>query len=206
MNHFIVNLLQKALNSYLLLDSESAARLQKLTGKIITLELLGLDTTFQLAFTHKEVELTMNSLLPADTTIKGTPLRLLHLALSKERKQFFADDVSIEGNIELGQKVIDLFDQLEIEWEEYAAHIIGDVSAHHLGRIQRGMKSWCQKTRAILLQDVNEYIHEEINLSPPSEALQDFFHDVDNLRMDADRLELKIQLLEKMLINNRGIE
>jgi ubiquinone biosynthesis protein UbiJ len=135
-----------------------------------------------------------------DTIIKGTPFRLLHLSLSRENRQrFFADDVSILGNIELGQQVIGLFDHLDIDWEEHASRLMGDVPAHYLGNMGRRLKKWSQTVRQTTLQNVNEYVHEEANLFPPREALQDFFDDVDVLRMDVDRVEARIQNLQKML-------
>src|SRR3989344_8250035 len=126
---------QNALNRYLVLDPESKSRLHALYGKTVAIELLGLGLHFHLAFTSQEIKLNMNAATKPDTTIKGTPFSILHMSLARdERKKFFAEDVIIEGNIELGQKVIDLFDSLEIDWEEYASHWIGDVPAHQLGR------------------------------------------------------------------------
>jgi ubiquinone biosynthesis protein UbiJ len=190
----LVATLQKAVNHYLSLDPESLQRLLKVRNKIVKIELLGIGVDFYLTFTEK-----------ADTIIKGTPLRLLHMALSGEkRQQFFVEDVSIQGNLELGQQVTHLFDQVEIDWEEHFSHLVGDVSAHHLGNIFRKMKAWGKQTRNTLIQDVNEYVHEEINLFPASEALRDFFHDVDSLRMDTDRLEARLKQLQKQVLVKRG--
>ncbi len=205
MKRLVLGPLQKALNAYLALDPESKQRLLKLQGKTVTLELLGTGVMFHLVFTEKEILVQTGELLTADTVIKGTPLRLVHMALSRDnRKKFFEDDVSIEGNAELGQEVIELFDHLEIDWEEQLSHWIGDTPAFHLGRLGRKLKAWSQKTREILLQDVNEYVHEEVNFFPPREALQDFFQDIDVLRLDVDRLEARVHLLQKMLKDKRG--
>jgi ubiquinone biosynthesis protein UbiJ len=193
----LIKTLQKALNTYLLLDPESVVRLQKLHDKIICIELMGTGCVFQLIFNEKGITLTQDSSLKADTWIKGTPLRLLHMTMAREHRQtFFSDDISIQGNLELGQVVTDLFDHLEIDWEEYLSHWVGDVPAHHLGRVARKIKSFSQQTRATLLQDINEYVHEEVDLFPPREALQDFFNDVDHLRMDVDRLEARIHYIK----------
>jgi ubiquinone biosynthesis protein UbiJ len=174
-----VDALQKAVNHYLSLDPESLPRLAAVKNKIVKIELLGIGLDFYLTFTATGLQFD----------IRGTPLRLLHMVFSGEnRQQFFVDDVSIQGNLELGQQVIHLFDQIEIDWEEHLSRFIGDVPAHHLGNLARKARAWGKQTRNTLMQDVNEYVHEEINLFPASEALRDFFHDVDVLRMDTDRL------------------
>ncbi|MDR3490873.1 MAG: SCP2 sterol-binding domain-containing protein [Gammaproteobacteria bacterium] len=195
-----IHFIQSAINQYIALDPESSQRIAKLKNKIITIELKGLNITFQLVFTDN-IEIKMPVTLAADTTITGTPLRLLQMSFTKKnQKQFFADDVAIEGNLELGQHIIDLFNHMEIDWEEYLSRYIGDTPAHHIGRFARKLKKINQHTRETLLQTVNEYVHEEINFFPPREALQDFFKDVDELRMDADRVEARIQTLRRRLL------
>ena len=209
----LTSFLPKALNRYLALDPESKRRLQKLENKVITIKLLVNETPFyketnsefQLLFTAEGIQLKTEAFSSPDTIIKGTPLSLLHMALAHhdDRKKFFSDDVAIEGNIELGQQVIDLFDALEIDWEEYLSHWIGDVSAYQVMRFAKKLNTFRRRFKSTLTQNINEYVHEEINLFPPLEALQDFYHDVDVLRMDTDRLEARVMQLTKKITNRR---
>lgn len=197
MNVFFIQSIEKILNRYLMLDPESKTRLQALEGKIITIELSGLAFAFQLKILQGRMYL-QKPVEDPDVLIKGTPLFLLHLSLAKEnRKQFFAEDVLIEGDLELGQQIIDLFDELEIDWEEYLSHYIGDVASHQIGNFVRRTKQFSKRTREVIVQNVNEYVHEEVNLFPAKEALQDFFHEIDEARMDVDRLEQRMKGLQK---------
>lgn len=208
----ITEYLTRALNQYLALDPESQPRLHHLENKTVTIELLVRETPlyqesncqFQIHFSAKEIKLKTTSFIAADTTIKGTPLSLLRMTLShQDRKKFFADDVSIEGNLEVGQQVIALFDRLEIDWEEYLSRWVGDVSAYQLTRFAKKIKTMSKRFRSTLTQNINEYIHEEIPLFPAQEALQDFFHDIDQLRMDTDRIEARIQQLTAKIASKR---
>ncbi|MES2218755.1 MAG: SCP2 sterol-binding domain-containing protein [Pseudomonadota bacterium] len=203
---FLIETLQKALNQYLALDPESHLRLQELQGKQVALELLPFKISFYLRFSAGQAQLSLATLDAPETTIKGTPLRLLMLGLAPrvDRKKFFADDVIMQGNPVLGQQVIDLFDQLHIDWEEFTAKVFGDVTAHHAGNVVRNAREWVNKTQMILTQNLNEYLHEEINVFPPSEALQDFFKEVDALRMDTDRLDARVQVLQKKITDLPG--
>lgn len=206
MQAFMLESLQKALNYYLRLDPESQQRLQGLAGKVIKVELLGLQTIFYVVFTTSGIQLQSDEPAIPDAIIRGTPIRLLHTALSPTmRSQFFADDVAVQGNLEIGFEVIDLFDSLEVDWEEYLSQWVGDVPAHQFGRLTKRIKSWCQYAKKTFLQDVNEYAHEEVNLFPPKEALEDFFQAVDTLRMDVDRLEMKMDSLTKIIQAKRGV-
>ncbi len=208
----ITNYLPGALNRYLALDPESHARLHELQNKMVTIELVIHETPFykesinkfQMHFSEAGIKLKTTEFSEPDTLIKGSPLSLLRMALTNEdRKKFFSEDVSIEGNLELGQQVIALFDALEIDWEEYLSRWVGDVSAHQLSRFTKKIKNISKRFQSTLEQNINEYVHEEVDLFPAPEALQDFFHDVDTLRMDADRLEAKIQKLTIKIASKR---
>ncbi len=111
------------------------------------------------------------------------------------RHRFFAEDLIIEGNAEIGQQVIELFDELQIDWEDHLSHFVGDIPAYHAGRILSGMSKWLLGTEQTLAQNIKEYLHEEAEYVPTREALQDFFSEIDTLRMDVDRIEARINHL-----------
>ncbi len=207
-NQLIENYLTQALNRYLALDPESSQRLQPLKNKTIRIELCIAQAPlykedkcqFQMLFTETGIQLKTFDLSAPDTHLKGTPLSLLRMTFShKNRKSFFEKDICIEGDPELGQQVIALFDELEIDWEEYISYWIGDIPAHQLTRFTRKLSTLGNRLRETLAQNINEYVHEEVDLFPSPEALQDLFHGVDELRMDTDRLEEKIQRLAKKI-------
>jgi len=195
------HLLEKAINRYLALDPESEQRIASLQDKVVTLEILGIPLTTQMVFTQKNIQLKWDNFSQADLTIRGTPLNLLHISMVRDqRKQFFAEDVVVEGNMELAQQVLAIFDDLEIDWEEYFSQWIGDVPAYQTGRLVRHLKKFGKKLSQTFTYNLNEYMHEEINLFPPVEALQHFFQEVDELRMDVDRLEARIDKLNKKIL------
>jgi ubiquinone biosynthesis accessory factor UbiJ len=201
-----LTVLQKALNHYLSLDPESQFHLKRLQNKHIQIKLIGLGLIFRLSFSENGIELADNStvekgqvILP-DTLITGMPLSLLRMALARtDRKKFFSKDVKVEGDLELAQQVIDLFDQLEIDWEEMLAKKVGDVPAHQMGKVFNKFKDWCKHTRSALRQDTVDYLHEEKLWFPERELLQEFFDGVDAIRMDVDRLEAMLKRLKEQV-------
>jgi ubiquinone biosynthesis protein UbiJ len=196
MNMLFLPALSKAVNTALALDPESGQRLKKLQGKVITIEFLPVRFTFQCVFTAAGIEIQKEQQLASEAVIRGTPLQMLGAMLSKDNRQrFFAEDLIIEGNAELAQQVVDLFDEMEIDWEEQISRVVGDVPAYHAGRLLRGATQWLRKTTDSLSENVNEYVHEEARWVPAREALQDYFNDIDALRMDVDRAEARIQNL-----------
>ncbi len=200
MKNFLLGYLEKALNAYLQQGGQSEKRLARMAGKSIGVELLPMQLHFNCHFTQDRVTLDMQDDFQPHTKIKGTPLQLLGALVNKERRhQFFADDLSIEGDAEFAQQVIDLFDHIEIDWEEHASRLIGDASAHHLSKLVNSMQGWMKSAGKDLTQDINDYLHEEAAWFPVREELQEFFADIDTLRMDADRLESRIVRLQAQL-------
>lgn len=196
--------LSTALNAYLHLDTETEAHLQSLADKVITLELKPFACIFQCRFTATGVTLHAGEILPADARISGTPLQLVGVVLTKKNRQgFFADDVHLSGDAAFAADVMALFDHIEIDWENYLARVIGDVPAHHTGRFVTHCKTWLQTTHEHLRQTVSEYLHEEVQWFPAREALNDFFNEIDTLRMDVDRLEMQLQQLRSRLANHK---
>jgi len=188
------------MNACLRMDPESKLRLSRLQGRVITIELLPFHYIFQCQFTEAGVTLHANEPFPAEAALRGTPLNLLGVMLAKDhRHRFFAEDLVITGNAELGQQVIELFDELQIDWEEQLSHLTGDVPAYHVGRFIRGISEWLRRTEKTVAQDVNEFVHEETDWFPAREALQDFFNDIDGLRMDVDRMEARIIQLQGLI-------
>lgn len=200
MKTFLYHQLSKLINQYLNLDKDSERRLKKLQGKIITIEFEPFHAIFQLIFKEASVEVKEGGELPAETVVRGTPLQMVGMMLTTEnRNQFFAEDLQIEGNAELGQEVVKLFDEMEIDWEENLAKITGDVPSHYIGNFARRIKRWVDHTKESLREDVSDFLHEETSLLPPKEALQDFYHDIDQLRMDVDRLSARMNHLKDLI-------
>lgn len=198
LSSFFLQNLEKGLNHYLSLDPEFPKRLHELEGKTVTIDLEGLKLHFQLQVLESKIQISPGETLPADLKIRGTPLSFVSLALSSDKKKhFFTEQVTLEGNAELGQQIMNLFDQLEIDWEEQVAQIIGDFPSYHLSRFTRRFLSWGKNAEESLRLNLNEYIHEEKPWFPPAVLLQDFYNEVDELRLALDRLEARVKRLQE---------
>lgn len=190
-----------SINAYLKLDPHSKKRLSELKGKTIAIQLLPFNFQFQLTCHQDSIMLNHeDSLIKPDAKVSGTALQLINVAISKkDRHRFFAEDIEIEGDAVIGQKIIALFDEMDIDWEDKLSNFIGDVSAHHVGNILRNIKGWLSSSEQSMTKNLSEYLQEEKNLFPSKEALSDFYHDIDHLNLDVERIEAKINDLKNQL-------
>ena len=190
-------IINQALDALLNLDADAKQRLLLLQDKVVTITLTPFNITFQMVMTEKGIELQTGELLTADVKICGTPLQMMGVLLDQNnRSRFFADDVIMEGDAVLGQQIITIIDSMDIDWEGLLSNWVGDVPSYHVGRYIRNIKSCFAQSKDSLVQNMNEFIHEEAQWLPAREALQDFFNDIDLLRMELDRLEAHINQLQ----------
>lgn len=191
--------LEKAINHTLALDETSPFKIESLHGKTIEIIIDSLGAHFFIHFADKQLQLRADSPAAADTTIHSSPLGLIRLSLlpASKARSLFNDKIRITGDLELGQSVKQLFDELDIDWEGHLAHFTGDVIAHQVGTmIKKGLAFQYHLTSSFR-QSFVEFLQEEQRFFPSREEADDFFNDIDTLVLDVERLEATINLLKR---------
>jgi len=192
----VLGMLEIAFNRALQLDEEALERFIALQGKVIGIELQGLGVVFYLLPTTDGVVLSADHPRQADVFLRGKPFSLLHTAATSDRSRLFDGDVSIEGDAELGQKVQQIFQFLDIDIEEQLARVVGDVAAHQLGSIVRSVNSFFSNAAGSFFSDLSEYLTEESRDLVSRNEMQLYFSDVDVVTADVERLQQRVQRLQ----------
>ncbi len=192
--------IEAAFNRYLALDPAALRRVGRLEGRVIAIELTGLDICLFLLPGRDGVQVVGHYEGEPDARLTGTPLALMRMGLSDDAsRQLFAHGVEIRGDTELGQQFKQILDEVEIDWEEQLSRVTGDVAAHQIGRAARGLAGWGRQTADSLTRDLGEYLQEEARLVPGAAEVQRHIAEVDTLRADVDRLEARVQRLQRHL-------
>jgi len=197
--------LEAALNAYLKLDPMALGRLSRLAGKVIAIELRGLNIMFYLLPDKTGISVRGAVGASPDTTLRGTPWSLMRLGLAKNRQGLlFSGDVEIFGDMETGQRFKEILDAMDIDWEEQLSKVVSDVVAHKVGNVVRGIQDWSTQAIDSLNADITEYMQEESQLLPRREEVDEFLSSVDTLRADVDRLEKRVARLRQNLRGDAG--
>ena len=190
---------ETSINLVLKKDPETLKKFASLQGKVIAFDFTDLDFTLYL-FPHTEgVQVQYLYERQADTTLQGSPLAFINMSLGDSTESFFSGDVRIKGDIELGQHFKRIFDQLDLDWEEWLSQYSGDLVAFKAGSLIRNLNSWGKETLNILKLDASEYIKDEGQLSPHPDEIEDFATNISQLRDHTARLEARILRLQKQL-------
>ena len=123
----------------------------------------------------------------ADLAIRGHLAAFVRYVLSGR-----ADGIHLEGEGEIAQDFRDFLGALDIDWEELLSRAVGDVPARLMMRTLEEGRQVARNFSAAAESNARDYLHEESGLLPRASELDRFVHEVDRLRDDLERLELRL--------------
>lgn len=190
--------IETALNGYLALDPEVRSRCAALDGSVIAMQLKGLELTLYFLPTTDRIDVLGHYEGKPDTLLTGTPASLFRLAVVRSEEQLFNSGVEFHGDTEKGERFRDILASVDIDWEELLSRVTGDAIAHQMGNMARSLTATTTQGLTSLQEDVSEYLREESRLVPTAIEVNNLLEEIDTVRLDTDRLEARIQRLEKL--------
>lgn len=195
--------IEAAINAWLKLDGEALPRFSELDGKIIRLHITGLDLNLYFLPAASGIQVIGN--YPSeedggivDATIHGSPMALIRLSTaSNSGATLLESDVEIDGDMRVAEKFSAILREVDIDWEELLSKLVGDIVAHQAGQATRSVSGWLKESAQSMQMNTGEYISEESGLSLAEAEISDFIDQVDEIRMDVDRLEARVGLLKE---------
>lgn len=182
-------------NRVLQMDPELRGLLSPLVGRVLAIELEGVELPLRITFSERALELADPEAV-ADATVRAKATALASLAMRRGRGNTGA--VEFRGDVAVVHGVRRLLNELEIDWEEQLSQFTGDIVAHQVGNFFRGTWDWLERSRRTLEQNMGEYLTEEVRQLPAEAEVSGFLSDIDRLRQDMDRLQARIARLEKL--------
>ena len=188
--------LEQVINNALKCDLATRKKLIALHGKAI--EIKTRQPKLRLVIIPNQQGLQLSSLYdgPIDCQLEGEFFSLLKLVRAKDKTStLMSNQINISGDSQLARQLQELIAQLDIDWETPLAKLIGDVATHQLSQFLRSCQQWLSHSHHSLVQDIEEYIHEESRLLPQQQELEIFYQQVDEIKLTLDRLEARVQRL-----------
>jgi ubiquinone biosynthesis protein UbiJ len=198
----IIATLEAAINHYISLDDNVTTFLAPLNGKIVAITITPFNETIYLCPTADSIQCLDYLPTPADTQLTGSLIALGLMGLSsKPMNALFSGEVTIEGDVNTGRKFQELFAKLDINLEAKLARYTGETVAHNLAEFFRAGKSWSKESLDTFKLNTSEFLQEETQELPAVPEAELFYAEVDELRTDFDRLQSRLDRLEKALLS-----
>ncbi len=190
-------LVELAINKALARDPLAQRRLARLSGQSLLLRL-----TFPALSVGVLLATEGVSLVPAaalahpDCEIEGAPADLLALLLDPQ--QAFENRVQLKGNTQLATQLRDLAQQLDLDWGGLLGDCLGDPLAQLLLNLLAKGRRAATEASTNLLDDLDNWLHEELRVQPCAAELEEQFEQIDQLRLDTERLQARIERLSRV--------
>ena len=196
----LTSALETALNQYLSLDEDVNLFLQPLAGKVIAIVITPFNDTLYLCPTQDSIQCLESFVGEVDTTLTGSLFALGLMGLSSSpMNSIYTGEVEITGDMDVGKQFQQLFGKLDIDVEEKVSQVTGDIIAHKLGNFFRGGKQWTEESTETFKLNASEFLQEETQDLPALAEVELFYTQVDEIRMNYDRLEVRLKQLHQQL-------
>lgn len=193
----IINAFETALNQYLSLDEDVSLFLEPVAGKVIAINIQPFNETLYLCPTSDKIQMLEHYASKVDATISGTLSALGLMSLSSTpMRSIFSGEVNIEGDTHIAHKFQQIFGKLDIDLEEKLSQYTGDIIAHKLGNLFRSSRNWTKESLETFKLNSKEFLQEETRDLPAGPEADIFYHQVDKIRSDFDRLSARIKQLK----------
>ena len=192
---------ESGINRALALAPTAKKDFEALAGTVIGLEITHLDVTvFTEVTASRAVRLMSHFEGRVTTQVSGSLEDLFALVISDDPAAMLINSpIVVRGQTAPLIALQQLLTHLEIDWQQPLAEVFGDVLGHQLAlRLSAGV-NWGRGAITSLRRQLSEYLLEEGRLTPPSAELEDFFEGVQSLKLQAERLESRIERLTRRI-------
>lgn len=130
-----------------------------------------------------------------NVVITGSLITLARMTGQSGEAAIRDGSLDLTGDAEIAQQFQRLLTFAKPDIEEELSRIVGDVAAHGLGEMARGIGRWGRAARSTMGANVREYLQEESRDVPSRYEVDKFAASVSTLRDDVDRLEARLNQL-----------
>lgn len=189
--------LQALINRALELDPGSVQSLRSLAGRCLVIESTFPRCTLSIRFLASGRLALSGEIDPhPDVTLTGTPVALAVLMAGvAQRSSFAGTGVTIAGDQAILQELSAILENLQIDWEQALAGVLGDTAAHLLASAVRRTLKWQREAAARSASGLGEYIREESGLTVGTIEADSWYRGVRDLARDTDRLAARVDRL-----------
>jgi len=190
--------LEKMLNVAISMDPDARNALARHGGTILEIDIQYPSLHFFITPTSEGVVLRSHFDGTPDAKLSASSFGLLRSAFSRaELEGVFAKDVQIEGDVSLAGSIVRALKGLDPDWPEWLADKIGDVATNQVEQLSSSSKQFLKRTSQTRLIEWADFLQFEANIVVSAEELAEFADETDRLRTDLDRLEARLQRLDK---------
>lgn len=197
--------LEDLINDTLDFDAGSRQRLNALRGRSVLLQVEFPRLDLLLFLDEDRVRLTPQEgplPTPADATVGASSFTFLRRLLQLQ-EPFSIGELRVQGDVLLLQELHGIARDLDIDWEQGLARLVGDSAAQQLGQGLRGLFRAARDMASVFLQEGGRYLQSGGQMLPARGQVEDFIEGVQELHSGIERLQARVQRLQAARANRQ---
>jgi ubiquinone biosynthesis protein UbiJ len=185
---------EKMINTALHYDPATRLGLARLEGKILAVQISAPAINLFVMPMDDELRLMGNWDGDVDTRISGSLIALAQLAQTQVHN-LKDSGVTVMGDLALLADYQRLLKNLDIDWEDMLSQFTGDIIGHQTAQLVRAKFGWVKDRTTSAQRLTKEFLTEELKTLPSKPELEDFYHQVDDLRLAVDRAAARVEVI-----------
>ncbi|WP_419533054.1 ubiquinone biosynthesis accessory factor UbiJ [Endozoicomonas sp.] len=181
--------IERQVNALLALDPVTIKKLSHWFGKVAAFQCTSPQWVCYAHFEHDRIRLAGFFEGEVDVTFTGSSVAFATLAT--RRNLPFADvpGLSVSGDEALIADLLQIHRQMDIDWERPLCEAFGDITGHMMAQGLRFVGDHVHRGQQLILDNLGEYLQEELRLIPSRVEVEGFAEEVGLLAESMDRLE-----------------
>ena len=179
---------ERQVNQLLVLDPATVKKLSQWFAKVIAFRCTAPEWTCYLHIEHSGIRLASTSEQAADATFNGSSVAFAALAARKYATFAEIPGLNVSGDETLINALQQLYQQMELDWERPLCKALGEIPGHLLAQGGRFVGEHLQRGQYLVLENVGEYLQEELRLIPTRVEVESFNIEVSELAESVERL------------------
>lgn len=190
-------ILENTINHLLASDYQGKRRLSSHRGKSVGFDIKPMGLQFITTIENEGLSIDTGSVEQADCSIHGTPIALIRYLNASQINPStnYSLGIEIDGDLEFAREISSVFRNLDIDWEEIFSKLIGDAPAYQLSKFMSVFRSDLERSKQSAQAHLHYIVSERMNQIVTSREAEQFYREVDQISVDAAKLEQKINQL-----------
>ena len=168
----------------------------RLAGTVIAIRVRNTALAAWFVIGEESLELVMDCDDEPDVVISGSLLTLARMAGENGIDALRDGSLELTGDAHAAERFQRLMAYAKPDLEEELSGVVGDIAAHRIGNIARGIRDWTRDARSTMGANIREYLQEESRDLPSRYEVDRFAERVGALRDDVERLEARLDRLQ----------
>ena len=169
---------------------------EKLSGTVVAVRVRDTALAAYFVVGDETVDVLATTAEEPDVIVSGSIFTLGRMAGQSGEAAIRDGTLDLSGDAGLADQFRQLLVFARPDIEEELSAIVGDVAAHRMGEMARGLGRWGRAARSTMGANIREYLQEESRDVPSRYEIDKFAADVSTLRDDVDRIEARLNKLQ----------